>query len=146
MSTGIQSTQTALRPAFAAAQSAQNTAKDASTPPQPTAQPQPSILRTGEIVSTSLQSLEDANSKTFHCTVKGAKFPMPDGLVIQFLGGVYTTNVESEIYELQKVADKAGSLIYTKKEAVIADEQLAKLGAEAAADSEGSGPAPTTPM
>ena len=63
--------------------------------------------------------------------VRGAKFIMPDGLEVQFLGGVFTTADTDIMTELDKVANRPASMIYTKTEVV---DELNALTAKAAAD------------
>jgi hypothetical protein len=92
--------------------------------------PAPAILRTGEVVTTTSESL---GGKTYYHRVPGAKTHLPDGLEIQFLGGMFATKDPAIIAELDKVADKAASGIYTIK--TVADNIVAadaKLAAEAA--------------
>ncbi len=127
MASGTQSS-AGLRPGFVppAAQAPQE---------QPAAQP--GILRSGERVATSVESLSDANSKTYFSMVKGSQFVMPNGLAIQFLGGRYVTNKPDEIAELDAVANRAGSLVFTKSEAKIADEALAHKAAGETVGSDG---------
>lgn len=115
-----------MPPAVAAQQQAQ--------PVQP-----PQVIRSGERVATSVEALADPAAKTFHAMVAGSNFVMPDGLTIQFLGGRYTTNKPEEIAELEKVANRSGSLIFTKAEAKLADEALAKQAAADTISSDGTG-------
>jgi len=63
--------------------------------------------------------------------VIGAKFVMPDGLEVQFLGGHFTTADTEIMAELDKVANKPASMIYTKSEVV---DAVKALSAQAAAD------------
>ena len=69
--------------------------------------------------------------KTYHHIVRGAKFMMPDGLEVQFLGGSFTTADPEIIAELDKVANRPASMVYTKAEVV---QEVAALTAKAAAD------------
>lgn len=112
------------------------------TPPAaqaPQVQPdvQPGVLRSGERVATSVEALQDENAKTYYTLVKGCQFVMPDGLVLQFLGGRYVTNKPEEIAQLDAVANRAGSLVYTKAEAVAADAALAHKAAAETIGSDG---------
>ena len=72
------------------------------------------VLRTGERIATTQAALTSKSGKTFYHMIPGAKFVMPDGLEIVFLGGRFTTDDPAIISELGKVADKSTSLIYTQ--------------------------------
>lgn len=89
------------------------------------------VLRTGERVATTQTALASKNAKTFHHMIPGAKFVMPDGLEIVFLGGRFTTEDPEIIAELSKIADKSTSLVYTQS---AAKDAVAALQAKAAAD------------
>lgn len=138
MTTGIQSSAT-LRPA--AAPVAPTVQTPAVNPP-PEA---PQVLRSGEQVATSVEALADPESKTYYNIVPGSNFTMPDGLNIRFLGGRYVTNKPEEIAQLDAVANRVGSLIYTRAEVKQADEQLAKLAAAETITSDGTGTGPLVP-
>lgn len=91
------------------------------------------VIRAGEKVATTASALKDPNARTFRHMIPGARFIMPDGLELQFLGGTFTTSDPAIIAELSAVADKGTSMIFTHKEvaeAVVAGQQ--KLAAEAA--------------
>lgn len=88
------------------------------------------ILRSGEAAQSSLAAIKDKSAKTYHHMVKGAKFFMPNGLAIEFLGGQFVTTDPEIIAELDAVANKPASMIYTRKEAVDAAEALVKTAAE----------------
>ena len=89
-------------------------------------------IRSGEIAPHGTPALfKDKAAKTFYHMARGARFVMPDGLEIQFLGGQFTTVDPDIIAELSKVANKPASMIYTKAEAV---EAVKALTAAAAAD------------
>ena len=91
------------------------------------------ILRAGETITTTAQAVADKNAKTYHHMVPGARFIMPDGLEIVFMGGVFTTADPEIISELDSVANKAPSMIYTRNEmAAAVQSQNAKLAEEAA--------------
>lgn len=128
MATGTQSS-AQLRPGFT---------PPAAQAPQEQAAAQPGILRSGERVATSVEALGDANAKTYYSMVKGCQFIMPDGLAIQFLGGRYVTNKADEIAQLDAVANRAGSLVFTKAEAKEADAALAHKAASETLDSDGN--------
>jgi hypothetical protein len=90
------------------------------------------VLRSGEIAPHGTPAtLKDKAAKTYHHMVRGARFVMPDGLEVQFLGGQFTTVDPDIIAELDKIANKPASMVYTKMEAVVA---VNALTAAAAAD------------
>jgi len=97
----------------------------------------PAAIRVGETLTTSAAALGDKNSRTFHHMIPGARFIMPDGLEIVFLGGQITTNDPDVIRELGAVADKSTSLIYTRKEVAEAVTANAAKAAADAADTAG---------
>lgn len=88
-------------------------------------------IRSGETAPQASPSvLKTAAVKTYHHMVIGAKFVMPDGLEVQFLGGQFVTADEEIIAELDKVANKPASMIYTKAEVVEAVKALTAQAAE----------------
>lgn len=99
------------------------------------------ILRAGEKIATSPSAIKDPNAKTFRHMIPGAKFVMPDGLELQFLGGSFTTADAEIIAELEKVANKGPSMIYTQQGAVVAAHALQQKAAADAADTAGKTPA-----
>ena len=89
-------------------------------------------IRSGETAPpASPEVMKTKAVKTYHHMVRGAKFVMPDGLEVQFLGGVFTTADPDIMRELDAVANKPASMIYTKAEVV---EAVKALTAAAAAD------------
>ena len=91
------------------------------------------VLRAGEKLASSPRALADKNSRVFRHMVPGARFVMPDGLEILFMGGQFVTNDPEIIAELDKVANKASSMIYTTVEVVEAVKaNTNKLAADAA--------------
>lgn len=89
-------------------------------------------IRTGETAPQApLTALKDKATKTFHHMTPGARFVMPDGLEVRFMGGQFMTNDPEIIEQLEAVANKPASMIYTKTEAVTA---VKALTAQAAAD------------
>jgi len=89
-------------------------------------------IRSGEMApQASPDVIKSKPVKTYHHMVRGAKFVMPDGLEVQFLGGVFTTADPEIMAELDKIANRPASMIYTKTE-VVAEVQA--LTAAAAAD------------
>jgi hypothetical protein len=89
--------------------------------------PATTILRSGESASPKLSS---KTTKTYYHAVRGAKFIMPDGLEIQFMGGQFTTDDAEIMTELDAVANKPASMISTSLTGVAS---TAKLTADAAA-------------
>lgn len=59
----------------------------------------------------TMQQLKGA--KTFKHAVAGARFIFPDGTTAYFAGGQYITNKPDEIAELEKIANKPGTFIFT---------------------------------
>lgn len=88
-------------------------------------------LRSGESVASTPAGIK--NGKTYYHTIPGARFMMPDGLCLEFLGGQFATADEAQIAELDKVANKPTSMIFTKREEVqqVKDAQ-AKVAEDAA--------------
>ena len=88
------------------------------------------VIRTGETVTSTAAGLK---GKVYYHRVPGARTHMPDGLEIVFLGGMFATEDETIIAELDKIADKASSGIFTNS--AIAENLLSqerKAAAEAA--------------
>jgi hypothetical protein len=72
------------------------------------------VLNAGETISPEV-NLKDPNTKVYYHQVPGALTHMPDGAQIQFLGGQFATaNTEIKAY-LDKIADKKGSMVFTRK-------------------------------
>lgn len=91
------------------------------------------VLRAGERMATSPRALADKNSRVYYHMVPGARFVMPDGLEVVFLGGQFVTNDQEIITELDRIANKASSMIYTAVEVVESVKANAnKLAADAA--------------
>lgn len=97
----------------------------------------PQVLRSGEIIATTAAALKDPNAKVYKHMIPGANFMMPDGLELRFLGGQFITSDPEIIKQLDAVANKSTSMIYT--EAVVAEniKQGQKNLAEDAADTAG---------
>ena len=91
------------------------------------------VLRSGEIFASDVDPsiLADSATKVYKHSAVGARFFMPDGASLIFLGGVFITNNPDLIKELDKVADKPGTQITTDK---IALERLRREVALAAED------------
>ncbi len=106
----------------------------------PTASP---VIRAGETApQATVQTLQNKAAKTFHHMIPGAKFVMPDGLEVQFLGGQFVTTDAAIIAELSAVADKPASMIYTKSAVV---EEVKALQQSAAKDAVQETKTPETP-
>jgi hypothetical protein len=89
------------------------------------------ILRSGETApQASPTVIKSKPVKTYFHMVKGAKFVMPDGLEVQFLGGVFTTADPEIMSELDKVANRPASMIYTKSEVVAEVQALTAAAAK----------------
>lgn len=110
--------------AVQAAQARLAAANQAAQAPQPQTG---TVLRTGESISTTEAGLY---GKTYYHRVPGAKTHLPDGLEIQFLGGIFATSDQYIISELDKVANNPASGIFTSSE--IAENLLSKERAIAA--------------
>ena len=95
------------------------------------------VLRAGEKLASSPKALADKNSRVFSHMVPGARFVMPDGLEILFMGGQFVTNDPEIIAELDRVANKASSMIYTTAEVVETVKASANKAAADAADTAG---------
>lgn len=91
-------------------------------------------LRSGEKLASTPAAIADKNSKHYHHMVPGAKFVMPDGLEVIFMGGQFITADPEIIAELDKIANKPTSMIYTKTEAVQAVAMMQNQAAADAAD------------
>lgn len=115
--------------AVQAAQARLAAANQAAQAPQPQtgAVQTGAVLRTGESISTTEAGL---HGKTYYHRVPGAKTHLPDGLEIQFLGGIFATSNQFIISELDKVANNPASGIFTSNE--IAESLLSKERAIAA--------------
>lgn len=85
------------------------------------------ILKSGEVAPSVPK---DKTAKTYYHTVRGAKFVMPDGLEVIFRGGMFTTKDAEIIAELDKIADRPASMVYTKTETAEAIAAAAKAAAE----------------
>lgn len=96
------------------------------------------VLRSGEVVASSMHALKNPNASVFHHMIPGANFIMPDGLEIKFLGGQFVTADPDVIAELEKIADKPTSMVFTKTLAVEAAKELQKRSADDAANTAGT--------
>ena len=89
------------------------------------------ILNTGEQIAPEID-FKTPGLKIYYHQTKGAKTHMPDGAEIQFMGGMFATANEDIKAYLDKIADKRGTMIYTKKSDNIVME-VAQAAADAAA-------------
>ena len=88
-------------------------------------------IRSGETApQASPAVIKSKPVKTYHHMVRGATFMMPDGLEVQFLGGQFVTADEDIISELDKVANRPASMIYTKAEVVAEVQALTAAAAK----------------
>lgn len=95
------------------------------------------VIRSGESAQQATPAIIKSKPvKTFYHMVKGAKFMMPNGLEVQFLGGRFVTEDTDIISELEAVANKPSSMIYTKAEAVAAVKALTQAAAADAVQKE----------
>lgn len=85
------------------------------------------VLNTGQVIAPALteKELKDPNLKVYYHQVKGAKTHMPDGAEIVFQGGMFATANEEIKHYLDRIADKRGSMVYTKTVAAILQEVAA---------------------
>ena len=67
---------------------------------------QSATLRSGERLASNVAAIKDKNARIYHHMVPGARFVMPDGLEIIFMGGHFITTDPEIIAELDKVVDK----------------------------------------
>lgn len=79
-------------------------------------QAQENVLNSGEEIVSSLEDMKDPNYKVYYHHIKNAITHLPDGAQLTFRGGMFgTANKEIQAY-LDKIADKRGTMVYTKKE------------------------------
>lgn len=112
--------------AVSSAQSLQNLGAAVSHPEQ-------QVLRSGEVLATTAAALKDPKAKVYRHMIPGANFMMPDGLELKFLGGQFITSDPEIIKQLDAVANKTASMIYTE---VVVAESI-KQGQKAAASEAG---------
>ena len=80
---------------------------------KPATQPaaQAPVLRSGEKTAMEIAGTDKSKVKTYYHQLPGARFIMPDGLELTFMGGMFATDHEEIIAELEKVADRPASMI-----------------------------------
>lgn len=81
----------------------------------------PNELNSGNQLAPDLD-LSDPEVKVYYHQVKGAKSHLPDGMEINFLGGMYATKHPDVKAFLDKIADKQGSMVFTRSNARIQAE------------------------
>lgn len=96
------------------------------------------VVRSGERVASSPQAIKDPKAKTYYHSSVGARFIMPDGLEVHFLGGQFTTADPDIIYQLDLVANKPASQIYTQQETAEVLKSQKNAVAKEAADTAGT--------
>ncbi len=99
---------------------------------KPAAQTQQApVLRSGEKTAMEIAGTDKSKVKTYYHQLPGARFIMPDGLELTFMGGMFATDHEEIIAELEKVADRPASMITRRAPGSLA--ALVAQNAEAAA-------------
>jgi hypothetical protein len=96
------------------------------------------VLRSGEKLASTMHAVGNKAGKTYYHRVPGARTHMPDGLEIQFLGGVFVTDDPDVIHELDKVADRMGSGVFTQRNGPDQQRKLEASVATEAADTAGT--------
>lgn len=94
------------------------------------------VLLSGEQVESEIHPdvLNDPKTKVYYHTVPGAKTILADGAECVFRGGMYATQNPTIIEHMEKIANKRGTLVYTKdKEGALKDVNLAAEDAKAPA-------------
>ena len=95
----------------------------------------PSVLHAGTQLVSSKAAIASKTSKTYYHLIPGAKFILPTGLEIVFLGGVYITDDPAQIAELNAVVNVPGSMVHDNPDSIAAqvfDRAAALAAAEAA--------------
>lgn len=98
------------------------------------------VLRTGEQQASTQEALKNPNAKRYYHRIKGAKFIMPNGLELIFMGGQIVTDDPDIIAELDKIANKSTSMVFTMKEGIAAVEAQEAAVADDAKDTAGTLP------
>jgi len=80
-------------------------------------------LAPGSIVSGDFTTANKA-AKTYYHRHIGAGFIMPNGARIVFTGGLFRTSDPVIIAELDAVADKPGTMIYTDHDISVTEQKL----------------------
>lgn len=79
------------------------------------------VLNVGVRINPEID-LKDPAVKVYYHQVKGARTVMPDGAEIVFWGGQFATKNKEIMEYMDKIADKPGTMIYTKSKAAIVSE------------------------
>lgn len=79
------------------------------------------VLRVGEAIASDLD-LSDPEVRTYYHQVPGASTHLPDGAAIVFRGGQYSTKNSELIAFLDKIADKQGTMIFTRSNKHVVQE------------------------
>lgn len=77
------------------------------------------VLNAGQEVvqEISQEFLNDPKTTVFYNHVPHSRFVMPDGAELKFHGGMFATQSDDIKKELNKIANKAGSLVFTLQKA-----------------------------
>lgn len=94
---------------------------------KPASQPaaQAPVLRSGEKTAMEIAGSDKSKIKTYYHQLPGARFIMPDGLELTFMGGMFATDRPEIIAELDKVVDRPASMICSHAPGALA-EMVAK--------------------
>jgi hypothetical protein len=96
------------------------------------------VLRSGEKQASTQAALADPNAATYYHRIPGARFIMPDGLELQFLGGRFVTHDPAIVAELNKIANRSTSMIFTEQAGIEAVTAAEKALADEAGKSAGT--------
>ena len=79
------------------------------------------VLQSGVSYQSDLTAdiLKDPSTKIYEHQVKGAKVFMPDGAELVFAGGLFITQNPDIIRELDKIANRQGTMVTTNKAALV---------------------------
>ena len=93
------------------------------------------VIHAGEQIAPDL-NLNDPDIKTYYHQVPGALTHLPDGAALVFTGGQYSTKNPDIISFLDKIADRQGSMIFTRTNKAVVQElkALALAAAKPAGD------------
>lgn len=97
------------------------------------------VLRVGEAIASDLD-LSDPAIKTYYHQTPGASTHLPDGAAVVFRGGQFSTKNPEIIAFLDKIADKQGTMVFTRSNKHVVQElraaalSAAKPAGDAASD------------
>jgi hypothetical protein len=77
---------------------------------------QEGVLNSGEQLAPDFD-LRDPEVKIYYHQTRGARTHMPDGTEITFTGGMFATKIPEVKAYLDRIADKQGTMVYTRPEA-----------------------------